>query len=206
MPSTRTRILQFLKVNPGSAALDISQALGMTAANIRHHLHKLEQSGLVEFSKHIPSQGRSHPIHRYYLSSRSPLNNLDVLTDILLDIMAMRIVSSGSASQIWQLIADQLYSRMDLHLPKSHNLTARLSETALCLNHFNYQSRWEARLAAPVVIFNHCPYIAVLDHHPELCQVDKLMLEKLIGKQVNQTARFGRGPSHSSHCAFAITH
>ncbi len=203
MPSTRTRIIQYLKVNPDSAAAEIGQALSMSAANIRHHLHVLDQAGLVEFTKFLPPNGRSHPIYRYHLTSRSQLNNLDILADILLQELSMRS-TSVDFDLLLHSVANHLMNRMDFHSTANRHLTPRLTETVLCLNEFNYQSRWEARSPSPLFIFGHCPYFIILDRHPEMCQMDQFLLEKLIQTPVKQSAQVGKGSPPSPICSFAI--
>ena len=48
MQTTRQRILEYLREYRLASARTLSHAWGMTAANVRHHLGRLAEEGLVE--------------------------------------------------------------------------------------------------------------------------------------------------------------
>ena len=61
MDSTRQRILEQLSSKHSLSANDLSQALGTTAANMRHHLGILLQEGAVEIVDSGKVQGAAAP-------------------------------------------------------------------------------------------------------------------------------------------------
>ena len=67
----------------------------------------------------------------------------------------------------------------------------------------HYHARWEAGPEGPRVIFAHCPYAAIIEGHPELCQMDRAALARYMGADVTQPARIDR--DHSvDQCVFAL--
>jgi len=66
----------------------------------------------------------------------------------------------------------------------------------------NYHARWEAGRAGPRVILGHCPYAAIIEKHPELCQMDAALLEELTGESAEQVAQIGRDKSQA--CVFVM--
>jgi len=92
--------------------------------------------------------------------------------------------------EVLQGLARQLVARIgltDAHLPLPRRLTSLVEK----LNALNYQAGWEAAGAGPRVLFAHCPYAAIIADHPELCQMDTLVLEEFIGEGFTQLAKLG---------------
>jgi len=205
MNTTQIRILAYLKAHPESSAAEISRAFRMTPANIRYHLHLLEGSGYLEVRKYPLPEGRGHPLHRYRLGVQAQPHNLDCLADILLNVAAKG--APDARDGIAKTLSEQLFQRMADRAGNSKgkiNLTQRLTYIAHLLEAYQYQARWEAHSGAPRFIFGHCPYLAILASHPELCQMDRLLLEKLVQKPVKQIARIGQGSPASPTCVFTI--
>jgi len=67
-----------------------------------------------------------------------------------------------------------------------------------------YQARWEAHKQAPHIIFENCPYIAILENHPELCSIDAELLSELLGEEVDQLSKLEKDARGLAHCRFRI--
>jgi predicted ArsR family transcriptional regulator len=83
------------------------------------------------------------------------------------------------------------------HLP----LARRLAQIVERLNEKHYAARWEAGANGPRVIFGHCPYAAIIERHPELCQMDASLLEGRVGLGARQTAKIEKG---QGACIFVL--
>ena len=206
MNPTQTRILQFLKAHPAAAASAISRGLGMTAANIRYHLIFLEQAGLIEVEVSPLEKGRGHPAHLYHLSIHAQQHNLVCLADILLAEL-MKEATPEASRLLAQTLAERLIQKgSNLTVPplKQSHLTQRLTGVAQSLYPFHYQARWEAHTGSPHFMIGQCPYLAIIDRHPVLCQMDAFLLEKLLSRPVRQVAKIGQGSPVSTTCIFEI--
>jgi predicted ArsR family transcriptional regulator len=84
------------------------------------------------------------------------------------------------------------------------SLTHALNSIVIWLNKRGYHSRWEAAADGPRLMFLHCPYAVLLPEHPELCQVDNLVLEKLLSLTIRQTARMDLQSNSSKACVFEL--
>jgi len=191
---TQQRIVQYLEKHPPASASEMGTAFGMTAANIRHHLALMSEEGTLEVVRQAPV-GRGRPVFLYCLSLKSQANNLDGLAHALLTELlaaASREDPTGPLPRLAARLVDLL--KAGAPLPQaSATLTLRLSNAVKCLNTWHYQARWEAHANGPRLMLAHCPYAAILPQHPELCQVDALLLQGLLGTAVTQTARQGPG-------------
>lgn len=69
------------------------------------------------------------------------------------------------------------------------------------LNGMHYQARWEAGADGPRIIFGRCPYAAVIEGHPELCQMDVGLLGNALGRDVRQLAKIEKA---QGVCVFVV--
>jgi len=56
MQLTRKQIIDFLNTNHTATAVELSRALNVTAANIRHHISELIQQEIIEEIGNLPAQ------------------------------------------------------------------------------------------------------------------------------------------------------
>ncbi len=199
-PTTRLRILDYLRKQQTASALELSRALGMTRANIRHHLVVLEMNDLVEVVGQR-QQGRGRPENVYGLSRRVLGDSLDELASALLGEWLGRLPEEEREAGLRSL-AGRLASGSEGTWDGT--LVRRLAETVRFLNAHHYQARWEAGAAGARVILGHCPFLAIVDKHPELCQMDAFLLERCLGQRVVQRSKLERQASGILQCVFAM--
>jgi predicted ArsR family transcriptional regulator len=202
MNLTQQKIYQYLQNHPSATAGEFSVALGMTTANIRHHLARMTQEGMIETSLQA-SSGRGRPTYRYSLSVRAQANNLDALANALLLELLVQFpqVDKPTAFQRLALRLLEILAAGGPLPPTAAHLTRRLTNGVQFLNSCHYQARWEAHASGPNLMLGHCPYAAILAQHPELCQVDAFLLERLLNSPVKQTARLG---ANAPACIFQV--
>ena len=84
------------------------------------------------------------------------------------------------------------------------HLTQRLYRAIQKLNRRNYQARWEAHTTAPRLILGNCPYKTIIDQHPELCQLDAVILESLLDKPAYQLTKLAPDARGVPFCVFQV--
>ncbi len=210
MKTVRERILEYTRTHRGVTVTELSKAFQMTPANARHHLSKLTKEGLLQAFEHRPGSGRGRPAHIYTLSEESLGDNLDLLAGILLDQFAHQFSAEQYDSWL-HAIAGQLAGKMSVKGEKGaniagmgDNLTRRLYQATETFNQRHYQARWEARPDAPRLILGHCPFIAIIDEHPELCKLDGYLIEYYTSLRVEQTAKLVQDSSGLRFCMFRV--
>ncbi len=188
--STRHRILNHLKKTHAASAREIARALNLSAPNVRHHLGVLSSDGRVESAAFAKRDQRGRPEKLYSLSQAALGDNLSALTEALL-------AEDGSKIE-WDAVARRIIGAADMsQLPAAARLRALVEK----LNGMHYQSRWEAGADGPRVLFGRCPYAAVIEGHPELCQMDIRLLEIVLGRDVRQLGRIEKA---QGVCVFAM--
>lgn len=200
-PTTRIRILDYLHKQQGASVDELSLSLGMTGANIRHHLAILESNGLVEAISER-REGRGRPEHIYGLSRRVLGDGLETLARALLDVYVKRGADNAQPAGLDSLASAILNG--DNVPPNDPILTRRLTKTIDRLNALRYQARWEAGADGPHIILGRCPYSAIIVEHPELCQMDAALLVQQTGLQAEQTAKLQPSTRGYPYCIFKL--
>lgn len=200
MQLTRQQILTYLQQQRMATAIQLSHALQVTSANIRHHLSILQEQGLVEVIGQAPGHGRGRPAQLFSLTPAALADNLENLVRGLLQALLAQSTEAQQAQKLEQLAS--------LMVPAAQasptNLRTRLENAVAQLNQQAYQARWEAHASGPRLILGHCPYATILDDHPELCRLDAALLARLLGQPVQQIARLEHGPQGMPHCIFRL--
>lgn len=179
--TARQKVLtQLTKLGPASPR-DLARALRMTEATVRHHLRVLAADGRVTIVRQ-QSEGRGHPVKIYALSPALAGDNLAGLAEALLNVER----STLNVQRLAELILD---TNQFTNLPITRRLTLLVEK----LNAKHYQARWEAGADGPRVIFGRCPYAAVIEGHPELCQMDASALSNFLRMDARQSAKIEKG-------------
>ncbi len=188
---TREHILRHLKRHPGATVRELAQSLGMTPANVRHHLSYLETQGLVTArptSDDTPPQ-RGRPAKRYYLTAKAFPVHLEPLTRALLEhLRSLNIPLTA--------LCPFFCGRE----PPQGPLRQRLKTVLAFFQERAYHPRWEARREGPHILFDQCPYGLLSEDYPELCELDREVLSHLLGVPVEPVQV---GPTQPI-CIFAL--
>ena len=191
MLTARHKVLAYLNKTRTASAREISRALKMPPANVRHHLRVLVSDGRLEVAPVREHDGRGRPEKVYSLPRAALGDNLSVLAEALL-------AEASSNLRIEELAR---------HLAGDSNfagqaLARRLNLIVEKLNQMNYHARWEAGAAGPRIILGHCPYAAIIEKHPELCRMDKALIHEMMGQSADQIFKIGK--DGSSVCVFVV--
>ncbi len=192
MQTTRQSILDFLGARGSASAQQMAQAFGMSTQNLRRHLRILEQRGLIAVSQPA-ANGRGRPQLVYALTTQAQPDHLAGLSSALL-----RGLRPANLRPLAQRLIGQQPAR------PVRNTSQRLVAAMRQLEPMGYRPRWEARPGGPQVVLGHCPFAAIIEQHPELCQVDAYMLEELLGADAEQASKLQPGPQGTPQCIFKI--
>jgi DeoR family suf operon transcriptional repressor len=191
MTTARQKVLTYFSKTRTASAREISRALKMSAATVRHHLRVLASDGRLEMASARVRDGKGRPEKIYSLPRSAMGDNLAALSDALLAEAGFGVRMEALAKR---LVGESNFA--------GQPLVKRLNLTVEKLNQMNYHPRWEAGSEGPRIIFSHCPYASVIEKHPELCRMDETMLKEWMDQSVAQISKAGK--DGSSVCVFAI--
>jgi predicted ArsR family transcriptional regulator len=195
---TRLRILDQFRKHQTATVKDLSQALGMTGANIRHHLAILESNDVIELIRQ-KRERRGRPVNVYGLSRRILGDGLDELAGAVFNAWladATDPVREAGLKAIARQLTGNNQPDPESMMPK------RLALAIERLNELHYQARWEASASGARLLLGHCPYVEIIGRYPDLCRMDKYLLELYLGVPTNQTAKLEPGLSGLPQCIF----
>lgn len=191
MTTARHKVISYLHKTRSASAREIARALSMSLETVRHHLRVLVSDGRLEAESVRTRDGRGRPEKVYSIPRAALGDNLSALAEALL-------TEAGSGLKV-EALAKHLAGDSDFG---SQPIAKRLTLIVEKLNQMNYHARWEAGSVGPRLLFGHCPYAAIIEKHPELCRMDELLLEELMGQTAEQLTKIGRDGSAS--CLFAM--
>ena len=182
MTSARQKVFTYIRKRRAVSAFDIARDLAMTQANARHHLSILRKNGQVDVvGKRAAGIKGGRPIKIYGVSRHLLGDGLPALSHHLLEEMLGSVDARQKAD-----VLKKLGQRLTSPLTRGASPMIRLTETVKHLNKLGYQSRWEAHASGPRIILGHCPYAAIIQNHPELCEMDAALLGECLGERVEQ--------------------
>jgi len=201
MGKTRHVIFGIIKDKHAVTIKEICNILGLTPANVRHHLRSLSHENLVETIGSISNQ-RGRPAYVYGISQNKINNGLIFFLSILfkdyiktIDREKKNLLLLGLAKKMKEAlnITDKIPSHLYLT-----NLIEKLSA-------LDYQAHWEAGETGVRLIFEQCPYNAIQKNQPELCVLDAYFLEELLGNPVVIQERLETSRKNLPRCVFITT-
>jgi predicted ArsR family transcriptional regulator len=199
MQTTRQNILSYLEKHRQATAPELAQVLDLTSANIRHHLDILAQDGKVEVIGETPVGGRGRPTMVYMVARTEQANALDTLSSLLL----RHVLDNLSEKKQTARLSD-LADRFAGNVVPGGSITIRLSTATRYLNDFHYKAHWEAHADAPYIFLGNCPFSQIITQHPELCQMDQLLIERLTGERCIHVEKQSRSLDGPGSCRFKI--
>lgn len=197
MKPTRQRLLDILNNKPDCTAAELSRALQLTQADVRHHLSNMVAEGLVVATGHQRGGRRGRPARQFSIAAATHRDKFDLISSALLAASLHNLSPSGERAY-FQRVAAHLAGE---NIP-SGALAQRLVGTVEKLNELGYQARWEAHADSPHLILEHCPYAPLLSQHPELCQLDASLLEILLREPIIQIESLTQ--EDDGYCIFLV--
>lgn len=201
MQNTRERIIQYLNTHHQATAPELSLTFNQTQANIRHHLEILQQRGLVEVIGQTNPEQRGRPSLVYMLTKTAQANALDELASALL----LDSLGGKSGKQRERILGSTARQLAGITADFSKSITIRLGQAVSRLNDLNYKAHWEAHADSPHILLGRCPYAPILNRHPELCQMDRELINNLTGLEFEQVEKMSRQHTGPVNCRFCLS-
>lgn len=186
MQETRSLILNILRQKTYATVEDISLALktqrgAITTVTIRHHLAKLQESGLIKAIKQEQKPlTRGRPQHVYTLTEQGIAhfpNNYRKLASGLLSLLNEHLPDK-TVNVILEGVAAQLSDGASL--PEG-TMPERLDSVVAHLTEQGYQATWETQEKGYILYTHNCPYHELSHDTHQLCQMDMALIARLLG-------------------------
>lgn len=201
MHRTRRTILEHLNLAGTASVEDLATATSLAPVTMRHHLGLLRDQDLVDFRSRPAGRGR--PKHEYHLTVRGKA----VVVGDPHEALANRLVAaakrwdSGAARALMTDVGDQIAAE---HAgAEDSGLRDRLLVAARALSDEGFVVRWQTGGEGALhLIVTECPYESLREDHPEVCEMDQRVIERVMGVEVE---RAGWRLDGDSHCAYCVS-
>lgn len=200
MQAKRQAILDYLKENGHAAVDELAEALGgLTTVTVRHHLDILRSEGLVSdpIVRHREARGR--PQHVFALTEKAsrhfPKGYDDLAAKMLAEVQT-------HSPQLINVIFEGMAARISAEAPQpvaGESVKKRLDRAVNFLNERGYVARWENAPEGYLIHTCNCPYEALAGSHPELCNMDMVLIGNLMGSVPQRVSRVADG---ATSCAY----
>ncbi len=200
MQSTRQAILEYLKKNGHATVDELAGFLALTPVTVRHHLDILRSENLVgePIVRHRTSRGR--PQYVFVLTGQASAHfpkTYDALATKVLDE-----VRAQGGDKLVNVIFEGVAARLRAAAPApppGEPLAARMDRAVGFLNIRGYVAHWEQSADGALLYTCNCPYEALADRHPELCNMDLVLVGNLVGVLPQRVSRLAQG---DASCAY----
>ena len=201
------QILEYLQRNPSATIKDFEVLLGVTTTAVRQHLNALQASGYLDRREERSGVGRPHYI---YVATDAARELFACRCDVLALTMLQEMYEVVGAEQMGTLLlrvgvrlADQYTESV-----KATGLQHRVEEMAGALGRQGVltdvsvgESNTAGESNTIALKMYNCPYHDLAIEHREICEMDQLMLQQVLGAEVSLDDCIMDG--HAS-CSFEI--
>ncbi len=202
MQTVRNHIVEILKENGTATVAELAEELGMAQVSVRHHLDILVGEDLVESAGVRRRNGAGRPSQIYALTSQASKlfpQRHQVLANEMLAAMKT-LLPAAEVEGVLLRLADKTVQDAPTARP-DQPVEDRLEQVAEFLSDKGYTARWDVSDGYYRLFTCNCPYAGVSEHNPELCEMDRSMLERLVPEGVRRETRIADG---SPRCTYVL--
>jgi predicted ArsR family transcriptional regulator len=196
MQSTRQEILEILKEEKQATVEDLAVRLELTPMTIRHHLNVLQAQNLVEASKVRRSQKVGRPRLVYTLTDAAdelfPQNYSELAVHLVSEVKEM--VGPDETEAIFQRVANRIAREAPPPVP-GQTFEERLDQVTAFLDTKGFIFRWTKTDDGYVMSNINCPYRHVSSEHAEVCAMDAILIDSVLGMESKQLTSLREGDS-----------
>jgi predicted ArsR family transcriptional regulator len=191
--TVRKQILQILKETEGATVAELAEKLAMAAVSVRHHLDILQGDNLICVNRVERKGCVGRPQQIYVLTSDANHhfpNNFAALAGNLVR-QIKQVLPDDQVEGAFRAMAQQIVDELGVDGLPECSLEQRLAHITNFLNERGYLARWEQISENPqdgyLLHKCNCPYAGVAAEHHELCLMDQVMIDKLVGQPCLRT-------------------
>lgn len=189
-----------MKENGSATVAELAHELGMPQVSVRHHIDILIGENLVEMIGARRRNGVGRPSLVYALTPNGaalfPQRNAQLASSVLSELKTL--MPAEAVGNILVRVADHMLREAPAGSP-DQPMEERLSEVVLFLTEKGFSATWEADDGRYVLHTSNCPYRGVAEQHPELCQMDRVLIERMLPGAVRMQVNSPSGPGRCSY-------
>ena len=195
------QIVEFLQRKGSATIKEIEELLGVTTTAVRQHLTTLQAEGYIE--RRTVHSGVGRPHHAYFTTAKVQELFACHCDELALTLLEEVFYLEGEvrASELLDRVGTRLAGNYASAV-RSTLLQDRVDELARALNRNGVLADAVAVNEEIVLRTYNCPFHELAQEHRAICEMDRSMLEKVLGTDVNLSQCMLEG--HAG-CTFTVT-
>lgn len=192
--AVRKHILEILKETGGATVAELAERLDMAPVSVRHHLDILQGDNLIRVGRVERTGSVGRPQQIYQLTDDAAElfpKNFAVLAEGMVRQLK-QILAPEQVDQVFESLADEMAEEAHVEDLNALPMAERLERVTTFLNERGYLARWESCSVDGDDVFllhkHNCPYAGMSGEHRELCLMDQLLIDRLVGEPCCRTA------------------
>ena len=163
---------------------ELCDVLGVTRNAIRQRISRLEACGLLKSEQQSQSRGRPKNVYRVTTDGLHSLGEDYRELAVVLWEAIVGLEDSAVKEQLISQVRDRLADRFRRKLTETASAGERLDQLAdeMKLSGFNVESDHSSIL--PILRETNCPFPMLADVDETICQVERQVLEQVLGAKV----------------------
>jgi predicted ArsR family transcriptional regulator len=184
LDSKDREIIDHLHRNAGADVQSLCEMLGVTRTAIRQRISRLEASGLLVCEKRSQDRGRPKNVYRVTADGLHSLGEDYRELAVALWESIVALDDSEVKNQLILQIQHRLAERFRRKLAESSSVKQNLDQLAdeMKASGFNVESDHSASL--PILRETNCPFPMLADVDETICQIERRVLEEVLGTPV----------------------
>ncbi len=192
MHAVRKHILEILKEREGATVAELAEVLEMAPVSVRHHLDLLQGDNLICVDRLERKGNVGRPQQVYALTPDANEYFPDNFAALALGLVRQlkRVLPPDQVEAAFCNLAQDFAGKLEPQLA-GLDTEHRLDRVTAFLNERGYLARWERDEDDPAGSYLlhkcNCPYAGVSDRHSELCLMDQVLINELVGEPCLRT-------------------
>lgn len=187
MSTTRDLVLKTLLTRQRCTINALADVVGINPISVRHHVTKLEASGLVISEEERHGVGR--PRRLYFLTEKGmeqfPTRYLRLTVRLLAQLK--ETLPQPMVNKLFIQVADDLIEDYSAELELDNlPLEERLDIVKDLLRSEGFTMEWERKADGYHIRESNCPYYHVGQTHPEICAIDQTLISNVLSVPVEK--------------------
>jgi len=200
MPNTRDHILKTLLARQRCSINELAEAVGINSISVRHHISKLEASGVITSEEERHGVGR--PRRVYFLTEKGmeqfPTRYLRLTVNLLQQLKDT--LPEPMVHELFTQLADDLVADYTSELELDQLPTVERLEVARDLMRIEgFTMEWQPGADGYHIREINCPYYHVGQSHPEVCTIGQTLLSNILAVTVERAECTLDGDSYCTY-------
>jgi len=205
MPTLDTsdrELLEHLHRSGGADVRELCELLAVTRTAVRSRLERLQAAGVITSDTHKATRGRPKRVYRITAAGLHALGeDYRELAVVFWDVI-VGTENEAARADLLQRVRVRLADRFRRSLAECDSVEDRLDQLAEEMNSSGFNIESDHSLDLPILRETNCPFPMLADVDDTICQIEREVLEDVLGANVEFRHRCRDG----HHCCeFEVT-